>query len=437
MTNRDLNRTPEIRAELQKLKRSYEALKARKDTVDPETYETLKRKIAHKHRRLVAELKTISAEAAPRHEKQPDGEPEVSVADADLPRRNRLRSRTPVLITAIVLILFIGGFSALRIINSRAGSEVEAEITARIREFELQDSISFGDVRVDAARGRITISDVSFESANPRTRAGAAEVVVDLGRDNFLQVARNPETAVISSVSLTARSASVNDTREDISLGAESISVGMTGVLPLGSEIDAAQILRIESYGTRLQNATFRLGDPEVSGSLDSFVYEMTGSFEMQDWIMSFEPMAGLEILDSLRIELSGAQIVPGQVMLTELMDAQLLLDEQAWIADPDNWSIGQSVLSVSFRPDAVVLDSLSLQTPFIEANGHGEMQFNLHSELQSIGGELTVHNVIRELRDAFRPILFFMTGTDLPDNDPFTVSFFMDETEIPVFEIR
>jgi len=99
------------------------------------------------------------------------------------------------------------------------------------------------------------------------------------------------------------------------------------------------------------------------------------------------------------------------------------------WIADPNNWKFDSVAIEARSLEDAIVLDSLALTAPLMEAAGSVSLP---RGNSQAVSMKLNVEKLHSQVRTELAPIALFM-GQEIP-SEAFEFDFAWDGIGFPLF---
>jgi len=128
----------------------------------------------------------------------------------------------------------------------------------------------------------------------------------------------------------------------------------------------------------------------------------------------------------SLDLKATGGTILPDAQMVAQL---GMFATASPWIADPNNWKFDSVAIEARSLEDAIVLDSLALTAPLMEAAGSVSLP---RGNSQAVSMKLNVEKLHSQVRTELAPIALFM-GQEIP-SEAFEFDFAWDGNGIPLF---
>jgi len=419
---------------LRQLDRWGAVLKKDTDRFDAETRSRLQQKVTKERATLLRRIERVEQQAATPAQQAAaahEGRAPAPAARQKKPRRGAMLAFAVA--AGVIVLLAVGVFFAARQADTYAEKLLDREVTLFIEQSGLSELISYSRLEVNTILGQVRFFDVSFVSANPRSRAHADELVVRMSHQDLVRLARAPDTAVISGLRVSLVHGDFVDDYRDTQLGFDEATFGVAGRFAMEDrerpERFLVRELTFDTQGLYLRDAA-----SGWSGQVEQLGYTLTGNLVLEE--LENNPHRALEQLSSVRMQLAGASIALSGPRADDLREIQLMLGEHAWVAELENWFIEESSLSMLIDPTAITLESFSFASPMVRFDGSVRIDLDAGMEATGFEGELQVLDIHSAIRAALSPYIA-MTNHTLPADGPFTAQFSYDPLSGPEIEIR
>lgn len=283
-------------------------------------------------------------------------------------------------VVAIVVVVAVGAFIALQIVNTRAETEIARNIDQTIQSSGMGDSISYGSVDVQAARGTVTITDLAIDSPDDTTSIRANRISVRVPPGEAAALASNPSTATISEVA-------------------------------------------IQLEGMSLDSPTAQVGFTAASSSI-----EVKGTLSQK---LQGDPVAILNDVDSIAFSADEMEIKPGEMML-----AQMQMQGATWMADEENRRIDHVAFDAALSPDQMELTGVDFESPMLSATGEGVIAISPMLQPMPQSMKYEVSEIHPELRQQVT-MMASMFGMSVPAEGGFTFEYTLGADGMPAFTIE
>lgn len=305
-----------------------------------------------------------------------------------------------VVAAAVVLLWFV----ALPLVNTKA----EEYVNETVRDMFAAEGITgtpYRTIRIDAVRGLVEVTDLSVSFGDSaRVRAQSIALTVSptelvsfgLGRNSGLSKAGIEATGV----SYADRDRAVSSEHADIT------AAGLIDMsLPASSVI---RTLSVDAEGVSYVDPSRGFSCMAKQLSLDVAGEVTAASLE--------KGIAGLpDDVASLDMAVSKGKIVPDGRLAAQL-DAYAAVSP--WLVEEKNWTFDYFSVQARSLERNIVLDSVQLNAPLIEASGNASIPRNIGSNVIEV--RLAVRRLNDQVRAELEPLLLYV-GQTIPDG-AFTV---------------
>ena len=431
---------------LQQLDRWLAVLKKDTDRFDAETRSRLQQKVTRERASMLRRIEGLEERPAVLHSPAAPGVPAVPVvpevtAAAAKPavqaaRKEKTRRGPRIALAfaaALAVLIALGVFFGARQVDSYAETVLDREVTLFIEQSGLSQLISYSRLEVNTLLGQVRFFDVSFVSANPRSRAHADELVIRMSHQDLVRLARDPDTAVISGIRVSLLHGDFSDSYRDTQLGFDEATFGVSGRFAM-EDIQRPGSFLVREITFDTQGLYLRDAASGWSGRVERVGYTLNGDLVLEE--LENNPHRALEQLSSLRMQLAGTSIALSGPRSDELREIQLMLGEHAWVAELENWFIEESSLNMLIEPAALTLESFSFASPMLQFDGNIKVDLDARFEPTGFEGEVQVRDIHSGIRAALMPYIA-MTEYRIPTDGPFTARFRFDPLSGPEIEIR
>lgn len=274
-----------------------------------------------------------------------------------------------IIFGAIVLVVAVGGFIALNVINTRAESELANEIDRNLQASGMGEVITYGDVVVQSARGTVEITDLRIADPMQPLQIAAGSVSISVPPTEAVAFVQNPDTASFS--------------RADIAVADVELSAPGT---EMNVAIDSASL--------------------EIAGTISAALSDGDLATILRD-------------VDSMSLTASDMTYQPGAAMLAQMQ----MMGGAEWITDKENRRIESVSIDTEFDPDRITVRSLDFSSPVLTTSGSGSLAID--EMMQPTPEEMVyrVESAHPEIRQQFA-MTASMFGLTVPEDGPFTVTF-------------
>ncbi|MBI9104633.1 MAG: hypothetical protein JEY99_19610 [Spirochaetales bacterium] len=277
--------------------------------------------------------------------------------------------------TIIIIILIIGGiaYALLHIANKKAEEEARVQLDTTISNNGLTDYVSYENIDIDIASGKVKITQVEFKSPEGVLLLLADELYLDVSTAEVASLAMNPETGTLSRGQF----------------GASNLTL---------STMDRSFTTEISSF------------EIDFNGDLDQRVFEGDISALFQDE-------------NSFKIDIDNALLNFDEALIAEF---EFFLEGMDFEAFTNELAVKSFTLDLETAPGGLKLNSIAMDSGMLEAAGSGTLILNEMMGIVSAVGQLKVDKISSGLKESISPVLELM-GYSIPEG-PFNVIFKLPE---------
>lgn len=285
-------------------------------------------------------------------------------------------------IGGIIVVIGVALLIALNVINGKIEKEVTTQLDSAIRSSGMEENVSYGEVKAQAASGRLTITEFSFEPPMGGSKIDAVEISVKIPPTEATALANDPQKATLSKAEIAA-----NDlVMADPSTGSKT----QIGSISIAAEGELSQQL--------------------MQGGMPEFLQKVS-SFKMSVKDSTFSP--GEQFMMQM-------QMVPG---------ASALVSEGAM-------NVKSMDIDADVSPERMNIKKLSLDSGLVTFDGNMDLKLNELMQPKDVAAELSVDKLHEELRANLAP-MFEQMGQPLPDEGSFKLNIKLPEGGKPEITVE
>jgi hypothetical protein len=286
-------------------------------------------------------------------------------------------------IGGLAVVLLIAVFIAVNIANSRIENEVSSRLDSAISDSGIEEHFSYGEVKSQAAKGMLTLTEVKFLDVQGGSDIQAASVSLKIPPGEAAALAKDPENAVLSKAEVMAESLVLSNTKSG-------------GKTEIGSLSFAAE------------------------GELSQALMQETN------------PKVFLEKVSSIRMNLKDSKFQPGEQFMMQMM----MVPGAAALAQEAGMNVKSMDLDADLSPEGMKVKQMDIDSGLMSFKGNMDLKLNEMMQPKDIAGEFSVEKLHDELHKNMAPF-FEQMGQTLPDEGPFTLNFKIPENGIPEITIE
>ncbi|MFA7019893.1 MAG: hypothetical protein WC239_13020 [Sphaerochaetaceae bacterium] len=319
------------------------------------------------------------------------------------------------LFTVILVVVLAAAiwFIGTSLVNNKAESLVDEMVQEHISLANLP--LEYGEFTVNIAQGQIGLTALKFPLAQEST------ITADM-----IEIKVSPKELITLALGKTSglSTASVYAERFGYSAGEMSLDFA-SGTLDIEGNLDAFapedSIIRKVHLVTQEVQYTIAEG---LSVASKEMQLDVKGNLNATTLQKDFNGI--LDDVWSLDLKATGGTILPDAQMVAQL---GMFATASPWIADPNNWKFDSVAIEARSLEDAIVLDSLALTAPLMEAAGSVSLP---RGNSQAVSMKLNVEKLHSQVRTELAPIALFM-GQEIP-SEAFEFDFAWDGIGFPLF---
>lgn len=329
----------------------------------------------------------------------------------------------------VLVVALLAGVIVRNNINQRAEEQVRTQVEQAIADLPMGDALSYGEIDVQAARGRIDIANVTFEEGD--TSLGIDTLTVELPRDEARALSRNPAETTLTDGTISVNGLNLHDPNEEVSFTLDELSVQMRGQVPtaLFGENPESVISNPENgisfVSLDIGGSSFMF--PEDLGSIDLAHSSFTAEGDLRFAALAEADQEGefaalLHQLRSVSFELSDLALVLTETARQEITAGiESMLGPMPLLQEPDIWQIASLRLAGGITDDTIEVSDFSASSVLIEFEGAASLA--LSPDLEPIP-PLDVALRVIDFHEGIRPLLNTLAQqiamTELPDGNSF-----------------
>ncbi len=295
---------------------------------------------------------------------------------------NKKMITTLSIIGGVLAVIAVALLIALNVVNGKIEKEISSELDAAIESSGMQENVSYGAVKAQAALGKVTLTDFSFDPPMEGSGIKAAEVSIKIPPGEATAFANNPETATLSKAEIGAENLVMADPRT----------------------------------GNKSEIGSFSLvAEGELSQSL------------LQGGMPMF-----LEKVSSLTMRLKDSKFTPGEQFMMQMQ----MFPGAAALASEGALDVKSMDIDADLSPEQMNLKKISLDSGLMKFGGNVDLKLNEMMQPKDIDASLDVDRLNEELRGSMAP-MFQQMGQPLPEEGSFTLNFKLPEGGMPEITVE
>ena len=285
-------------------------------------------------------------------------------------------------IGGIIVIIGVALLIALNVINGKIEKEVTTQLDAAIRSSGMEENVSYGEVKAQAASGKLTISGFSFEPPMGGSKIDATEISITIPPGEATALASDPQNATLSKAEVAAKN--------------------------------------------------LVMADPSTGSKTEIGSVSFTAKGELSRQLMQGGMPEFLQKVSSVKMSLKDSTFTPGKQFMMQMQ----MVPGAAALVSEGAMDVKSMDLYADLSPERMNIKKLSLDSGLMTFDGNMDFKLNEMMQPKDVAAKLSVDKIHDELRANFAP-MFEQMGQPLPDEGSFTLNVRLPEGGMPEITVE
>lgn len=285
-------------------------------------------------------------------------------------------------IAGVIAVLVIAFSLIMNAADGKIEEEISAQIDSAIEREGLGQNFSYGVVQSNAARGRITLTDVRFSSPDGDGDMQADNIRISIPVKEAVGIIQDPRGASIS---------------------------------------------KLELRGEKLAFSNPRTGNKTETGAL---LFYIEGVLDQSLMEASLPEL--IEKISSVQISLDNSKFTPGPEFLTQMQ----MFPGAATLVSDGAFDVKMMNIDADVSPKKMTMKTLNIDSGLMSFDGSADIDFDEAARPGEFAGELTINRLHNDMRRSMEPF-FQQIGQPLPAEGSFDLGLHLPEDGSPEITVK